>query len=236
MAKRIISQARGKGSFTYRVRRKAYRHKIAYPPKFEGEGQIVKLVNSAGHTTPLAKIKYGKGDVFFIPAASGIIEGQKIMLENKNSELKTGDIVKLKFIPVKSYVFNIESKPKDGGKFVRTGGSCAVVTKVVGDKVFLMMPSKKEKAFSGECRATIGVCAGHGRVDKPFVKAGRKHYIKKAKNKLWPRTSAVKMNAIDHPFGSGRGKNPKSKIAKRNAPPGKRVGLLRPARTGRKKR
>jgi len=43
------------------------------------------------------------------------------------------------------------------------------------------------------------------------------------------------MNAIDHPFGSGRGKNPKSKVAKRNAPPGRKVGLIRPRRTGKKK-
>jgi large subunit ribosomal protein L2 len=67
------------------------------------------------------------------------------------------------------------------------------------------------------------------------VKAGKQFYIKKTKSKLWPRTSAVKMNAIDHPFGSGRAKNPKSKIAKRNAPPGRKVGLLRPRRTGKKK-
>ncbi|MFH1585325.1 MAG: 50S ribosomal protein L2, partial [archaeon] len=46
---------------------------------------------------------------------------------------------------------------------------------------------------------------------------------------------AVKMNAIDHPFGSGRGKNPKSKVAKRNAPPGRKVGLIRPKRTGKRK-
>ena len=98
------------------------------------------------------------------------------------------------------------------------------------------MPSKKEKKFHEECRAVIGVIAGHGRLDKPFVKAGKKHHLKKSKNKLWPRTSAVKMNAIDHPFGSGRGKNPKSKIAKRNAPPGRKVGLVRPRRTGRRKR
>ena len=55
----------------------------------------------------------------------------------------------------------------------------------------------------------------------------------KSRNKLWPRTSAVKMNAVDHPFGSGRGKRIKSKIAKRNAPAGARVGHIRPRRTGR---
>ncbi|MDD5358205.1 MAG: 50S ribosomal protein L2, partial [Candidatus Nanoarchaeia archaeon] len=65
---------------------------------------------------------------------------------------------------------------------------------------------------------------------------GKSFYIKKSRNKLWPRTSAVKMNVIDHPFGSGRGKRIKSKIAKRNAPAGARVGLIRPRRTGKKKK
>ena len=64
--------------------------------------------------------------------------------------------------------------------------------------------------------------------------------MKKAKGKLWPRTSAVAMNVIDHPFGSGRGKNvshgSKGKIAKRNAPPGAKVGSIRPRRSGRRKK
>jgi large subunit ribosomal protein L2 len=98
------------------------------------------------------------------------------------------------------------------------------------------MPSKKEIWLDGKCRATIGEVAGQGRLDKPIVKAGKKWHMMKARNKLWPRTSAVKMNAVDHPFGSGRGKRIKSKIAKRNAPPGARVGHIRPSRTGRKKR
>ena len=103
-------------------------------------------------------------------------------------------------------------------------------------KIFVLMPSKKEKEFNPNCRAIVGTIAGAGRLDKPLVKAGKNFYIKKARNKLWPRTSAVKMNAIDHPFGSGRGKRIKSKIAKRNAPAGAKVGLIRPSRTGRKKR
>ena len=58
------------------------------------------------------------------------------------------------------------------------------------------------------------------------------YHMKRARGKLWPRTSAVKMNVVDHPFGSGRGKRIKSKVPKRNAPPGKKVGLLRARRTG----
>ena len=97
------------------------------------------------------------------------------------------------------------------------------------------MPSKQEKLFDGKCRATLGVSAGQGRLDKPILKAGKNFYIHKAKSKLYPRTSAIKVNAIDHPFGSGRGKRPKSKIAQRFASPGQKVGLIRPRRTGKKR-
>jgi large subunit ribosomal protein L2 len=234
MGKRIIQQARGHGSMTYRARKKAFRFRIKYPKKFEGEGTVVELLNSPGHSAPIAKIKYQEG-IFYMPAFKGMVEKQKITFGQKK-QVKKGNILELKDIPVKTQVYNIESRPRDGGVFVRSGGSSAFVNRIFEDGVFVVMPSKKEKKFNPSCRATIGVIAGGGRLEKPIVKAGKQHYIKKTKNKLWPRTSAVKVNVIDHPFGSGRGKNPKSKIAKRNAPPGKKVGLIRPRRTGRRKK
>jgi len=158
--------------------------------------------------------------------------GQKINIDGK----KDGDIARLGDLKNGTEVFNIEHNPKDGGKFVRTGGNFATVMVKEGSVVKVMMPSKRIKKFGVNCRVTIGRAAGDGRMDKPILKAGKKFYMMKAKSKLWPRTSAVKMNAIDHPFGSGRGKRVKSKIAKRNASPGKKVGLIRPRRTGRKKR
>jgi len=162
-----------------------------------------------------------------------MFEGQKISLESK--DIKDGNIVKLKDIPVKTRVYCIESRPNDGSKFIKAAGSSAVVSKTMNKKVFVIMPSKKEKSFNEDCRVVIGTIAGAGRLDKPIVKAGKKHFMMKAKSILWPRTGAYKMNAVDHPFGCGRGKNPKNKIAKRNASPGKKVGLLRPSRTGKKK-
>jgi large subunit ribosomal protein L2 len=233
MGKRIITQARGHGSFTYRVRRSAYRFKIKYPKDLEGEGKVIKLLNSPGHTAPLAKIKCNSG-IFFMPAFKGMIEGQ--MITFGGTEIKDGNILRLKDIPVKTPIYNIESRPGDGGIFIRTGGNSASVNRITPEGILVMLPSKKERKFNGNCRATIGTIAGAGRLDKPIVKAGKNFYIKKSKNRLWPRTSAVKMNVIDHPFGSGRGKRIKSKIAKRNAPHGRRVGLLRPRRTGRKKK
>ncbi len=231
MGKRIIVQARGHGSHTYRVRRKAFKHRLKYPKKLEGEGKVIKLFNSSGHSAPLAKIKYSKG-IFYMPAFKNMVEGQKISFDG---EIKPGNIQKLKDIPVKTQIYNIESKPGDGGIFIKSGGNSAIVNRIVEKDIFILMPSKKEKKFNENCRANIGVVAGSGRLEKPVIKAGKKYHIKKSKSKLWPRTSAVKMNAIDHPFGSGRAKNVKSKVAKRNAPPGKKVGLLRPRRTGKRK-
>ncbi len=232
MGKRIIQQARGHGSGIYRVRKRAFRYELKYPVKPLGIGTVIKLINSPAHSAPLAKINYDK-KIFYIPAFKGLVEGQKINFEEK--EITKGNILRLKDIPIKTSIYNIESRPGDGGTFIKSAGSCGVVSRIIGKHIYILMPSKKEKKFNENCRAIIGTVAGSGRLEKPIIKAGKQHYIKKGKGKLWPRTSAVKVNVIDHPFGSGRGKNPKSKIAKRNAPPGKKVGLLRPRRTGKKK-
>lgn len=234
MGKRIISQARGHGSLRYRVRRKAFIYKISYP-KETGEGKVLKLIHSAGHSAPIAKIAINN-KIFYNLAHDKMFEGQKIIV-GKGTEY--GTIAQLKNIPTKIGIYNIESRPGGGGKFIRTAGGSVEITKKKLGKAVILMPSKKEKVFNDKCRATIGSIAGSGRKDKPIMKAGKKHYIKKAKNKLWPRTSAVAMNVIDHPFGSGRGKNLShgrlGKIPRKNAPPGAKVGSLSARRTGRKK-
>ncbi len=232
MGKNIIQQARGKGSMTYRVRKKAFIYRLQFPKKLDGEGEVLKLINSLAHTAPIAKIKYSDG-IFYIPSFEKMTEGQKIKFGGE--DIENGNILKLKDVPIKTPIYCIESRPGDGGKFIKSGGSSAIVNRVIGENIFVLMPSKQEKQFHENCRAVIGIIAGHGRFEKPILKAGKMYHIKRSKNKLYPRTSAVKVNAIDHPFGSGRGKRIKSKIAKRNAPPGAKVGLVRPRRTGKQK-
>jgi len=232
MGKRIIQQRRGKGGHTYKTREKAGRFRPGYSSDAEGEFECVKLIASPGHSVPIAKFLNKEGKKFETFAVNLLYVGQKINIDGHN----VGDIARLGDLKNGTEVFNIEHNPKDGGKFVRTGGNAATIMAKEGDIVKIMMPSKRVKKFNVNCRATIGRAAGDGRMDKPILKAGKKHFIMKSKSKLWPRVSAVKMNAIDHPFGSGRGKRMKSKIAKRNASPGKKVGLIRPRRTGRKKR
>lgn len=232
MGKRIIQQARGKGSLSYRVRKRAYQHRINYPNVF-GPAEITDLIHSAGHSAPLMQLSLNNKS-FFVPAFNGAFVGQKISVGG--NENKTGNILFLKDISPGTSVYNLERNPGDGGKMIRTAGSSAILNKNLGNrKVLVLMPSKKEITLDGNCRATIGKIAGDGKILKPFIKAGAKFYKMKARNKLWPRTSAVKMNAVDHPFGSGRGKRIKPKIAQRNAPAGRRVGHLRPRQTGHKR-
>jgi len=232
MGKRIIQQARGKGGPRYRVRRKTFIYKLGYPAE-EGKALALKLINSPIHTCPIVKIKL-KDKIFYIPAFQGIIEGQEITL---GGEAKEGNILRLKNIPAGTKIYSIELRPRDGGKLIRSSGSSAIITKKIPGKVAVLMPSKKEIWLNENCKAVMGIVAGQGRLEKPIMKAGKKYYMMKVKGgRVWPRTSAVKMNIVDHPFGSGRGKRIKSKIAKRNVPPGAKVGHIRPSRTGRRKR
>lgn len=233
MGKRIRQQRRGRGTLTFRARKKAFKIALRYPIK-EGEGAVVKLINSAAHTAPIALIRLGK-EKFYNIAASGMYEGQIVRI-GKDAAIEAGNILPLEQIPIGTSIYNIETFPLGGGKLVRTGGSFAKVVKKEKRSVIVMLPSKVERIFPQEARATVGVAAGGGRLEKPLMKGGKVWYIMKAKGKPYPLTSAVKMNIVAHPFGSGRGKRHKQKIAKRNVPPGAKVGLIRPRRTGKRKR
>jgi large subunit ribosomal protein L2 len=232
MGKRIIQQRRGRGGHTYKTREKAGKIRVGYYVDLKGEFECVKLTSSLGHSCPIAKFMNKEGVVFNNFAADLIYVGQKIKIGGNGN----GDIAKIGDLKNGTEIFNIEHNAGDGGKFVRSGGNAGIIMAKEGDIVKVMMPSKGIKKFNVNARVTIGRTAGDGRVSKPILKAGKKFHIMKMKSKLWPIVSALKMNAIDHPFGSGRGKRIKSKIAKRNASPGKKVGHLRPSRTGRKKR
>jgi large subunit ribosomal protein L2 len=231
MGKRITQRAKGKGSLTFQVRKCAYRYRIEYPKnEVSGKAKIISLVNSPAHSAPLAKIMIGN-EIFYNPATEGCYEGQEIEINGKPI---SGNILKLKDIPQGSRIYSIEKYPGSGGKFIRSAGCFGVVVRQDNDVTEILV-GKRTLKLNSMCRATVGVAAGDGRLLKPLVKAGKKHHMMRAIGKKWHRTSAIKTNALDHPFGSGRGKRIKSKIAKRNAPPGAKVGHIRPSRTGRKK-
>lgn len=236
MGKNLIQQRRGKGSSRFRARSFAYIDDIKYP-RFNldttAECKVKDILHSSGHTAPIAKILFGEKEVFII-APDGIRVGNFIKV-GTGADIKNGNIVPLKSIPEGTSVYNLESHPGDGGKFVRSSGTFARVLSKTQAGILVMLPSKKQRYFNGMCMATVGMVAGSGRKEKPFMKAGNMHHRMRARNKYYPRTSALSMNAVDHPFGGSRSsKLGKSKIAPRFAPPGRKVGKLRPRRTGKK--
>ena len=167
-------------------------------------------------------------------APEGIRVGD-IVNSGEEAGIKPGHIMPLKAIPEGTAIFNIESQPGDGGKFVRTSGTFAKLVGRMGNKVAIKLPSGKTKEFNPESRACIGIIAGSGRLEKPFLKAGKKYHAMRAKNKLYPKVQGTSMNALSHPFG-GSSSHTKGRPtqAPRNAPPGRKVGKLAPRRTGKR--
>ena len=236
MGKRIIAQARGRGGPRYRAPSFRYAGEAKHKPWSEAtvKGLVRELVHSQGHSAPLARVIYDDGDKVLMQAAEGIAVGDTVF-SGTNAPVEIGNTTALKNIPEGAPIYNIEGTPGDGGKFARASGVFAKVLTRRDDCVVIKLPSKKNKELSPECRATIGVLAGGGRLEKPFLKAGHKFYKMKARNKLYPRISGGAVNAVDHPFGNKRtSRKSKARPAPRHAPPGRNVGMIRPRRTGRK--
>jgi large subunit ribosomal protein L2 len=232
MGKNITSQKRGRGSTTFTRPSFNFKGESRFGP--EGTVTITELMSCRAHSAPLAKIKYDDNSESLIVAPEGVMIGQSLTIGN--GTLSTGNVLKLSDIPEGTVVFNIEMIPGDGGKFVRASGLNAKIVAKTPGKVTILLPSKKTRDFNPDCRACIGTAAGGGRPEKPFYKAGRRFHRMKAKNLYWPVVCGASMNAVDHPFG-GRSSHHKGKptIAPHNAPPGKKVGSIRPRQTGKKR-
>ena len=230
MGKRIIQRARGKGGPTYRSPGHRFAGPVKYP--FEGRVEVVDIIHDAARDAPLARLKMESGKEILAIAAEGLKVGT--VLEVGKTPM-VGNMLQLSEIPKGSYIFGIENIPGKGPQLCCAAGTHAIIVSHEPGKVIVQMPSKKFKNFNPKCMATIGVPAGGGRQEKPFVKAGQAYHKHHARNKLYPRTSAVAMNAVDHPFG-GQTKPGQPKSKSRWAPPGAKVGTLSPRRMGRKKR
>jgi large subunit ribosomal protein L2 len=241
MGKRLITQRRGRGTHTYKAPSHRYKGQIKHRKYDELErtgvvfGKIVDFIHCPGHNAPLATIEFENREKILI-AAPEKVKVNDIIASGSSAPVQVGNTLPLKNIPEGAMVYNIESNPGDGGKFVKSSGASAKIMTKKDNKITIMLPSKKTKQLNGECRATIGVVAGGGRKEKPFLKAGKKMHAMRARNKLYPKTSGVAMNAVDHPFGSGRGRHiGKPKTAPRWAPAGRNVGLIKARKTGRGK-
>ncbi|MEW6063199.1 MAG: 50S ribosomal protein L2 [Nanoarchaeota archaeon] len=238
MGKRIIQQRRGRGTPRYISPSHRYPGEVNYRMYDDKEkngvihGKIINIIHSPGHSAPIMTVLYEDGKKFLMVAPEKIAINSEVTTGSK-SELQIGNVLPLANVSEGTSVCCIESNPGSGPRFCRASGSFAIIVGKSPEHVSIKFPSNKIKILSPLCRATIGVVAGSGRPEKPFVKAGNRWHKMKARNKLYPKTSAVAMNATDHPFGSGRGRHKgKCSVPPRNAPPGRNVGLIRAKRTG----
>lgn len=234
MGKRLIQQRRGRGTNTYRSPGHRFKGEVKLFPT-ETSGAVVDIIHCAGHSAPLMEVVYLTGGKKLAFAPEGIKVGDEIIV-GQSAEIKVGHILALADVPEGTLIHNIELRPGDGGKLVRASGTFAKVVAKTEKAIRVVLPSKKEKIFLPQCRAAIGVVAGSGRVDKPFLKAGTRFKKMRVRNKLYPKVCGISMNAVDHPFG-GKCSHVKGRptLSPRSAPPGRKVGKIAPRRTGKKR-
>jgi len=181
------------------------------------KGVVKDIIHDPGRGAPLMKVdfkdcyKYRKNTETFV-AAEGTTTGQSVYCGTK-ATLHIGNV-----LPI--------------GKMPEGTACCAIVMKI-GDRGKIAKASGTKKVLDSRCRGTIGVIAGGGRIDKPLLKAGRAYHKYKVKRNCWPKVRGVAMNPVEHPFGGGNHQhigNPST--IRRDASPGKKVGLIAARRTG----
>mgnify|MGYP000436248282 CR=1 FL=1 len=243
MGKRLIVQRRGRGGSVFRhpgwkkvgpVRYRPYDSKEIEEKVIKG--RVLELLHDPGRGAPVARIVFEDGVEMLNIAAEGIAVGGVIYYGAK-ARPTVGSILPVGSIPEGQYVCNLELRPGDGGKIARSSGTYAIVLAHTGDYTTVQLPSGKTKVISSRCRATIGIVAGGGRVEKPFLKAGKVYHLSKSKSWKYPTVRGKAMNAYAHPHGGGSHKSRRtgSTPKPRTAPPGQKVGHFASRRTGRRK-
>jgi large subunit ribosomal protein L2 len=242
MGKRILQRRRGKGGIQWRVSAKGKIAPVRYPHLINaneergGQKLLVRaLLDERGRTAPLAQLESSPGNYAYVPAVSGLAVGSHIALGD-GAAPSNGNILPMNKIPEGTRISNIELRAGDGGKLVRASGSSAILFSKGNGKAIIRLPSGKSILVDEKCRATIGQVAGGGRLEKPFLRAGPRHHAMQAAGRPYPRMRGIAMAVVYHPFGGGRHQHPgKSTSTSRNAPPGRKVGLVAPRKTGRKR-
>jgi large subunit ribosomal protein L2 len=149
----------------------------------------------------IALLHYLDGEKAYILAPRDVAVGDKLQ-SGQGSEIRPGNALALRYIPVGTTVHNIELQPGGGGKLARSAGSSVVLLAKEGSFATLRLPSTEMRRVPIDCRATVGEV---GNPEHELVKIG------KAGRNRWkgirPQTRGVAMNPVDHPLGGGEGKS-----------------------------
>ena len=191
---RITSKYRGGGA------KRSYREIDFKQSKIDVPGKVFSIEYDPNRTTRIARINYADGDKRYILASQDLKAGDEIITAEK-APLRPGNRMKLKNIPQGSMVHNVELRPGQGGKFVRSAGSGATVLASEGGYVQLVMPSSETRIISGESYASIGQLSNMEHSSIVLGKAGRTRWLGRR-----PKVRGTAMNPVDHPYGGGEGK------------------------------
>lgn len=190
------------------VRHKGGGHKIKYRMidfKRNKDDVIAKVIGieyDPNRTANIALLEYVDGEKSYILSPLHLKVGDELM-NGENAEIRIGNAMPLKNIPIGTEIHNIEMKPGAGGQLVRSAGNVAQLMAKEGKFAVIKLPSNEMRMVPVICRATIGQI---GNVDNELINignAGRKRHMG-----IRPTVRGAVMNPNDHPHGGGEGKNP----------------------------
>ncbi len=149
----------------------------------------------------IALLHYLDGEKRYIIAPDGLSVGDRVE-SGPAADIKPGNALPLRNIPVGTVVHNIELKPGGGGKLVRSAGGGAQLMAKEGRYAQLRLPSSEYRLVLLDCRATVGAVGNAEAELVSLGKAGRSRWLGRR-----PHTRGVAMNPVDHPLGGGEGKS-----------------------------
>ncbi|MDI3500923.1 MAG: large subunit ribosomal protein [Thermoanaerobacter sp.] len=165
-------------------------------------GKVAAIEYDPNRTAYIALIHYLDGEKRYIIAPYGLKVGD-IIESGENVDIKVGNALPLRNIPVGTVVHNIELTPGKGGQLVRAAGTAAQLMAKEGDYVQVRMPSGEIRLIKADCRATIGQVSNLDHENVKIGKAGRSRWLG-----IRPTVRGSAMNPVDHPHGGGEGKAP----------------------------
>lgn len=166
------------------------------------KAKVIALEYDPNRTAFLALLQYDNGERSYIIAPDGLKVNDEVNCSEK-AELKPGNRMKLKNIPVGTQVYNIEIQSGGGGKLAKSAGTSARILAQEGKYTHLEMPSKEMRKVLQECFASIGIVS---RPDHRYIKLGKAG--KSRHRGIRPTVRGGAMNPPDHPHGGGEGKSP----------------------------
>ncbi len=170
--------------------------------KFDVPGKVASIEYDPNRSANIALIHYVDGEKRYILAPVGLKLGQ-VIRSGAGAEIKPGNALPLKLIPLGTSIHNIELYRGKGGQMVRSAGSSAQLVAREGKHALVKLPSSELRRIDSQCIATIGQVGNldHGNIN--LGKAGTKRHMG------WrPQVRGSAMNPCDHPHGGGEGRSP----------------------------